>query len=224
MGAPDPAPSLAHLHAAFMCILPRIELHAQIYFRGVRCPARQADAVQETLALAWRWFVRLVDRGKDPLAFPVVLAAYAARAVRCGRRLCGQEKGKDALSSLAQQRHGFAVEVLTHSMASTHEERCGHVHGQWQQDALEERLRDNTQTPVPEQVCFRLDFPAWLRSLTARERRLVREMANNERTLDLSKLFDLSPARISQLRRELHNDWRRFLGDAAEPRRSTGAV
>jgi hypothetical protein len=29
-------------------------------------------------------------------------------------------------------------------------------------------------------------------------------MGNNERTLDLSKRFDLSPARISQLRRELH--------------------
>jgi hypothetical protein len=38
-------------------------------------------------------------------------------------------------------------------------------------------------------------------------------MANNERTLDLSQRFELSPARISQLRRELHADWRRFLGD-----------
>jgi hypothetical protein len=66
---------------------------------------------------------------------------------------------------------------------------------------------------VPEQVCFRIDFPGWLTTLTPRECRLVREMADSERTLDLSKRFDLSPARISQLRRELHNDWRRFLGD-----------
>ena len=52
-------------------------------------------------------------------------------------------------------------------------------------------MRDNTQTPVPEQVCFRLDFPAWLETLTGRERCKVREMANNERTQDLSKWFDL---------------------------------
>ena len=78
---------------------------------------------------------------------------------------------------------------------------------------FEERLRDNTQTAIPEQVCFRIDFPAWLTTLTARERRLVREMAKNERTLDLSQRFDVSPARISQLRRELHNDWTRFCED-----------
>jgi DNA-directed RNA polymerase sigma subunit (sigma70/sigma32) len=62
-------------------------------------------------------------------------------------------------------------------------------------------------------VCFRIDFPAWLTTLTPRERQMVREMAGNERTLDLGKRFELSPARISQLRRELHNDWRHFLGD-----------
>jgi DNA-binding CsgD family transcriptional regulator len=50
-------------------------------------------------------------------------------------------------------------------------------------------------------------------TLTARERRLVREMGNNERTMDLSKRFDLSPARISQLRRELHIAWTRFGGN-----------
>jgi hypothetical protein len=213
MPAPTADLPLSRLHAAFLSILPRIELHACVYFRGIRCPQRKDDAVQETVAMSWRWFVRLVEQGKDPLAFPVALASYAARAVKCGRRLCGQLKGKDVLSPLAQQRHGFAVEPLPHSVASTHEERYSAVRGQRQQDAFEERLRDNTQTPVPEQVSFRIDFPDWLTTLTPRERRLVGAMADSERTLDLSKRFDLSPARISQLRRELHNDWCRFLGE-----------
>ena len=207
------ADSVGSLHAAFLTILPRIELHARLYFRGLRCPQRRDDAVAEAVALAWRWFVRLVERGKDPLSFPTVLAAYAARAVRCGRRVCGQGSGKDVLSALARQRHGFAVEGLPNSVRAAHDERYGVAGGQRRQDAWEERLRDNTQTPVPEQVAFRLDFPAWLDSLTPRERRLVGEMANNERTLDLSRRFNVSPARISQLRRELHADWRRFLGD-----------
>ncbi len=42
---------------------------------------------------------------------------------------------------------------------------------------------------------------------------MVREMGNNEHTSDLSKRFAVSPARISQLRRELHDNWCRFLGD-----------
>jgi hypothetical protein len=212
------------LHAAFLSILPRIELHACVYFRGIRCPQRKDDAVAETVAISWRWFVRLVERGRDPLTFPMALASYAARSVRCGRRLCGQAKGKDMMSPLAQQRQGFGVEPLPHSAASRHEERYSNVHGQRRQDALEERLRDNTQTPVPEQVAFRIDFPDWLVTLTPRERRMVCEMANGERTLDLSKRFELSPARISQLRRELHNDWRRFCDEVAGPNRGTGTA
>ncbi len=204
---------LAHLHTAFLTLLPRIERHALIYFRNLRCPGRKEDAVQETISLAWLWFVRLMKRGKDPRTFPAVFASYAVRAVKCGRRVCGQEKGKDVMSHLAQQRHKFAVEQLPSSLLSTVEERYSLSHGQHKQDTYEERLKDNTQTPVLDQVAFRIDFPAWLTTLTARERRLVHEMANNERTLDISKRFELSPARISQMRRELHNDWSRFCGE-----------
>jgi hypothetical protein len=224
MAAPTPAPPLPHLHAAFLSILPRIERHAHAYFRGLRCPQRKADAVQEAVAISWRWFVRLVERGMDPLSFPMTLASYAARAVKCGRRLCGQEHGKDALSSPAQRRHHFAVEPLPPSTASSHEDRHGATRGQRRQDAWEERLHDNALTPIPEQVAFRLDFPAWLGTLTGRERRLARAMARDERTIDLGKRFGLSPARISQLRRELHNDWACFCGDLARPDRLTGVV
>ena len=209
-----PSTHLAHLHAAFLSILPRIELHAKIYFRGLNCPHRKADAVQETCALAWIWFVRLVQRGKDPLTFPAAFASYAARAVKCGRRICQQERGQDVMSGLAQQRRGFDVEALPSSLLCSFEERYSLVHGQHEQDAFEDRLKDNTQTPVLDQVAFRIDFPAWLTTLTARERRLVNEMANNERTLDLSRRFELSPARISQMRRELHNSWARFCNEA----------
>ena len=41
-------------------------------------------------------------------------------------------------------------------------------------------------------------------------------MANNEGTLDLSRRFELSPGRISQLRREFHDDWRRFCGEDSQ--------
>src|SRR5208282_4950435 len=70
----------------------------------------------------------------------------------------------------------------------------------------------DTRTPVPEQAAFRIDFPEWLSTLTARERRIIAEMARNERTKDLSRRFQLSPGRISQLRREFHDAWRQFVG------------
>ena len=44
----------------------------------------------ETIALSWKWFVRLAERGKDVGQFVTVLAAFAARAVKSGRRPVGQ--------------------------------------------------------------------------------------------------------------------------------------
>jgi hypothetical protein len=214
----SPVPGLAGvcaavLHARFLRLLPKLETHARIVFRGVRCPVKKEDRVQECVALGWKWFLRLSEQGKDVFAFPMAFAALLARAVRCGRRLCGQERAEDVLSVVAQARHSFRVERLPATTRSPHEHLYADPHGQALLDAFEERLRDNAVTPVPDQVEFRIDFPAWLRTLTPRERRIIRAMARNERTKDLSQQFELSPGRISQLRREFHDDWLRFHGE-----------
>ena len=77
------------LHARFLRLLPKIEGHARIFFRGLRCPVKREDKIQECVALAWKWFLGLAERGKDPFAFPMAFAALLARAVRCGRRARG---------------------------------------------------------------------------------------------------------------------------------------
>src|SRR5262249_9710092 len=105
------------------------------------------------LALTWRWFLRLIELGKDPLQFPSALADFAARAVKAGRRLCGKHGGKDVLNPLAQRRHDFMVERLPVSTRRSHESRYSLPPGQQAQGARETRLRANTQTPLPEQVC-----------------------------------------------------------------------
>src|SRR5262245_12830323 len=98
-------PTIESLQRQFLQIRPRIELHAHLYFRNVKCGQAKDDCIAETLAIAWKWFIRLVEKGKDPMQFPSVLASYAARAVRSGRRLCGQLRAKDVLSEVAQKRH-----------------------------------------------------------------------------------------------------------------------
>jgi hypothetical protein len=210
--APNPS-VVTHLHAQFLLILPRIELHGRIYFRHLTCPHEKGDAIQEMRALAWKWLVRLHERGKDPSCFLKAFTTYLARAVRSGRRLAGTEKAKDVMSPTCQKRRGFKVEYLPTCIRSGQEHLYASPLGQELQDELEERLQDNTITPVFEQVQFRLDFRAWLKTLTPRERRMVRGMMRNERTMDLSKRFQVSPGRISQMRRELHDDWLRFLGE-----------
>jgi hypothetical protein len=204
-------PASPYLHTAFLSILPRIVTHARVSCRGLRCPHSREEFVAEVVALAWQWFVRLVEKGKDPLQFPTTLAAYAARAVRSGRRLCGQERSKDALSPLAQRRHGFRVEPLPASTRRPFEEvRAGF--SRQRLDAFEERLRDNAVTPPPDAAAFRIDFPDWLRSRTERDRRLIEDLMRDERTLDLASKHGLSPSRVSQLRRQFLEDWRHFCG------------
>jgi hypothetical protein len=202
-----------HLQAAFLDILPRIQTHAQIHFRHLRCPGKRDDAIQEVTALAWKWFVRLAEQGKDVNEFVSAVAEFAVRHVRSGRKLCGQERARDVMSPVAQRNAGFRVERLPSSFAAAHESLYGDPHGQDALDALEERLRDNTQTPVFDQVVFRCDFRDWLAGLPERTRRIVDELMAGEGTGDVAGKFGLSPGRVSQMRRELMLGWRRFGGE-----------
>src|SRR5438445_13833762 len=99
------APAAARLHAGFLLLLPRIQTHAKIHFRHVRCPGRRDDLVAEAVAVAWKWYVRAVGAGKDPADFPGAFASLAASHARSGRRLCGSERPKDVLSRPAQCLH-----------------------------------------------------------------------------------------------------------------------
>jgi hypothetical protein len=87
------APGAASLHAGFLSLLQRIETHARIHFRGVRCPGRRDDLIAEATAVAWKWYVRAVGAGKDPAEFPGAFASLAASHARSGRKLCGSERG-----------------------------------------------------------------------------------------------------------------------------------
>jgi hypothetical protein len=201
--APSPA-GLAHLHAAFLAdILPRVEQHGRVYFRHIKCPHQKEELLAELRGLAWKWYVGLVCRGKDVLAFVSALATYAARAVKSGRRVCGHDRKREVLSPVAQRlRHFTTVKLPDFSTLDG--------------NPLEEALHDNTITPPDEQVIFRLDFPAWLASLSHRDRDLVTDMGLGERTLDLANKYGCSPGRISQKRRWFAEDWQRFCGEPVE--------
>jgi hypothetical protein len=120
--------------------------------------------------------------------------------VRSGSRVAGQERANDVLSPGAQRRHHFFVGRLPDFETLTEHPIC-------------EALYDNTKSPPDETVCFKLDFLAWLASLTERDRGIVEDLMIGERTLDVANKHKVSPARISQKRREYQQDWRNFWGD-----------
>jgi hypothetical protein len=180
--------------------LPRIRLHAEIAFRHVPCRGRREDCVAEVIALSWSWWLALCRRKKEPQTFVSAIATYAARAVRSGRRLCGQERARDALSPWAQHRAGFTVRSLP--------DRSSLAAG-----LLAEALCDNTQTAPDEQAAFRLDFPAWLAAQSGRHRRIILDLMAGEGTAEVSRRHGTTPGRISQLRRAYRQDWQAFIGE-----------
>ncbi|HZY85531.1 MAG TPA: hypothetical protein VFE78_11925 [Gemmataceae bacterium] len=207
MTATDPVP-LAPLQAAFLAlVLPKVVAHGRVYFRHLKAE-RKEDCIAEMVALAWKWHLRLAERGKDAARFPTAIATFAARAVRSGRRLAGMDRARDALSPLAQQRKGFAVGKLPDYSS---------LNG----NAFDEALRDNTQTPPDQQCAFRIDFPAWRAGRTERDQRVLDDLMVGERTLEVAGRHGLSPGRVSQLRREFRTDWRRYCGDLPPSARAT---
>lgn len=201
------------LHAAFLQILPRIETHARFCFRAVKCSSKKADRIAEVVGICWHWFKRLADRNKDAGLFPSALADFAVRAVKSGRRLCGQLRPNDVLSERAQVERGFVVESLPLSTRLSLGTLYSTPHGQRMQDIFEERLCENTRSSVPDQVQVRVDLPAWLVTLTDRDQRVVEDLALGHRTMDVARKYGISPGRVSQLREMFRRDWRGFIGD-----------
>src|SRR5262249_36114803 len=120
----------------------------------------------------------------------------------------------DVLSPLAQQRHGFRVELLPSSTRNPHEQLYAEPHGQQMQDAFEERLRDNTVTPPPDAAAFRIDWPVFLRGLTRRDQAMATFLSLGNSGKATAAKFGLTPGRVTQLRQRWCRQWRACQGEA----------
>jgi hypothetical protein len=70
------------------------------------------------------------------------------------------------------------------------------------------------QTPVPDAVAFRIDFPEWLHTWNERDRRLIEDMLGGESTTRLAKKYGVTQGRIAQKRAQYRRGWERFAGEA----------
>lgn len=185
-------------HRAFLDMLPAILKHLRSAFRNYPAEAR-AEAIQEALANTCVAYARLVERGAVERAFPTVLARFAVAQVRGGRRVGARQNVRDVLSPCAPWKKRLMVERL---------DRFDLEEGEWMEAVVED-----PHTSVFDQVWFRIDFPAWLDRLSPRDRRIAQTLAIGHSTSVVARRSGLSPARISQLRRELYESWRSFHGE-----------
>src|SRR4051812_33904916 len=76
------ARNVVECQQSFEEALPRIVRHCQIQFRNIRCESAREELTAEAVALAWKWWLRLHERGQDPTRFVSALATFAVKAAR----------------------------------------------------------------------------------------------------------------------------------------------
>jgi hypothetical protein len=179
----------------FLNMLPLIRSQARLAFRRLRLELKE-ELVAETVANAFCHFSRLVRAGKADLAYATPLANFAIRQVLAGRRVGTKLNCRDVFSAVAQRRWGFTLKNFP-SNGSESNIWC-------------EILADDTLTPVPDQVAFRMDFPVWLKIQGRRKRELAKFLAVGNTATEAAQRFRVSIPRISQLRSELQASWDAF--------------
>lgn len=194
---PRPPSSQADWPGRFLLLLPLIRKVARHAFRRLNSEQRD-DAVQEVIASAYVAFARLVQRGREDVAFATPLARYAIAQYRSGRRVGSQLNVHDVSSPYCEMRNNIVLESLHWQTDS----------GNWREVLVEDRR----STPA-DIAATRLDFRAWLRRLDRPKRAAAKLLAEGTSTMEVAKKLGLSPSRISQLRAELKDDWAEFQGE-----------
>ena len=179
-------------------MLPVIQRSASIAFRHLKAEARE-EAIQDVTANALVAFVRLVELGKADVAFPTVLARYGVSQFRSGRRVGTRLNVRDISSDYCQRRKGIFVQRL---------DRYYVKDGEWREIVVEDR----TATPA-DIAATRIDFAAWLETLSKRQRKIAETLAMGETTSRTARIFRISAGRVSQSRRQLFDCWQTFQGE-----------
>jgi hypothetical protein len=179
-------------------MLPRILSFARCHMRNLPRHVR-GDAVDDVVALALLSYARLVERGLEDRAYASPLARYAVAQHRAGRRAAGRVSSRDVLASICRRRHGLTVERINCFDSSA---------GEWCEAIVEDRRYGPAKA-----ASMRVDFASWLESLPSRDRHVAETLATGESTTTTARLFNISAARVAQLRRELQRNWRTFQGE-----------
>jgi len=117
-----------------------------------------------------------------------------------------QDAAKDVLSHVCQRRHGVRVQ-------SCDVRRSERGNTDWKQLVIPDR---KGKAPIPDTVAFRVDFVRWLWTLTRRDRRVIAAFVRGEGTFAVADRMNISPARVSQLRRTYEQLWLSFHGDTTD--------
>ena len=110
----------------------------------------------------------------------------SAQHVLAGASVGNRQNNSELLSPVGRALHGYAVY------------------------GLEVIPAYDTQTPIPDLVCLRLDYGQWLRTLPARERRMIGYLVKGHTLSYVSKRFRVGRLTMTLNRRKWWQSWEAY--------------
>jgi hypothetical protein len=157
-------------------------------------PEARDEAMQNTLGLCWVFWLRLVKQGKaDDEANFKSMIWYAVKHTRMGRlpQGNGSRKAKCVLNYASRRLRGVNIEPIN----------LNYYIGQ--------------SAPVPDAAAFRVDTPAFMNTLSERDRGIANDLAAGMMTKEVARKWGVTPGAISQFRTRFRKWWTEFHGEAA---------
>ncbi|MFZ2653738.1 MAG: hypothetical protein WAX69_02370 [Victivallales bacterium] len=156
------------------------------------------ELVQDATASAAEMLEAMEKAGKTPL--PHSIAYYSIQRTKSGRRSYGDVRS-DVMSPGFQMDHDGSVCSMQDPAGDDEDLTIG--------DAIASKSED-----MASKVLRQIDWDAFLDTLDVRKRRIVEELTLGFGTGDIARLLAVSSSRIVQLKREIAEDVKSFMGDS----------
>lgn len=156
------------------------------------------ELVQDATASAAEMLESMEKSGRKPL--PNSIAYYSIQRTKSGRRSYGDIRS-DVMSPGFQMDHDGSVCSMQEPVCDEEELTVG--------DTIACKSED-----MATKVLRQIDWQAFLDTLDSRKRRIVEEMIMGFGTGDIARLFSISAPRIVQLKKEIAQKIKEFMGDS----------
>jgi hypothetical protein len=187
-------------HPRFLAMLPALRRAARFRFRHLS-PSRKQEVVDDILGSCYTAYARLAEQGQEERAHSSTLVKFAAAQIAQGRQIGSRLNARDVSSDYCRRRQGIQLERL---------DQYDEAEGKWKEVLVEDRRHGDPASVA----AARIDIGEWLATMSSVRRKLAECLAAGTTTIEAARLFNLTPGRISQLRKEFQTSWSTFHGES----------
>jgi DNA-directed RNA polymerase specialized sigma24 family protein len=176
--------------ARFEAVLPRLRLIIAKYFRSYYNQDDKDDAIAEAIALSWRRFRALIQRGTDPDNLGYSIGSRAALQVHRGTRwtVTNQKRGRSIVDPLwPPTRRKLAL-------------RCHQLNA-----------RDLCRSAdIPDIVAFRIDFATWRSQWSKRDLAIIDARLAGYTCLEIAQKLGVNRWNVNRRLPRYYMSWTKF--------------